>query len=147
MCIRDRSYNSHVAIVARALNIPVVGGIRYLFSQIEEGAPVVVDGDSGVVVIRPGADFQSRIEESIATHAQHRRELLATRDLDAVTEDGVQISLMINAGLLMDFEHIEAEGADGVGLLRTELTFMLHPEFPNFSEPVSYTHLTLPTKA
>ena len=134
LVVEEGSYNSHVAIVARALNIPVVGGIRYLFSQIEEGAPIVVDGDSGVVVIRPGADFQSRIEESIATHAQHRRELLATRDLDAVTEDGVQISLMINAGLLMDFEHIEAEGADGVGLLRTELTFMLHPEFPNFSE-------------
>ena len=64
LVVEEASYNSHVAIVARALNIPVVGSIRYLLSQIEEGAPVVVDGDAGVVVIRPGADFQSRIEES-----------------------------------------------------------------------------------
>ncbi len=134
LVVEEASYNSHVAIVARSLNIPVVGGIRYLFSQIEEGAPVVVDGDAGVVVIRPGADFQSRIEESIATHAAHRKELQATRDLAAVTQDGAAVSLMINAGLLMDFDYLEAEGADGVGLLRTELTFMLHPEFPNTAE-------------
>ena len=70
----EGSYNSHVAIVARALNIPVVGGIHYVLSQVEEGAPVLVDGNSGVVVIRPGAEFQARIRQSINTQERRRVE-------------------------------------------------------------------------
>ena len=67
LVVEEGSYNSHVAILARALDIPVVGGIHYVLSQVEEGAPVLVDGNAGVVVIRPGAEFQARIRESIDT--------------------------------------------------------------------------------
>jgi len=131
LILEEGSYNSHVAIVARALSVPVVGGVRYVLSRVEEGAPVLVDGDSGVVVIRPGAEFQARIQESIETNARRRAELVAIRDLPAVTRDGTEVSLMINAGLLIDLEHLPETGADGVGLLRSEIAFMLHPEFPN----------------
>ena len=134
LVVEEGSYNSHVAIVARALNIPVVGGVHYVLSQVEEGAPVLVDGDSGVVVIRPGAAFQARIRESIDTQERRRVEQEAIRGLPAQTSDGVDVSLLINAGLLIDLDHLEDTGADGVGLLRTEIAFMLHPDFPSLSE-------------
>lgn len=134
LIVEEGSYNSHVAIVARALDIPVVGGVRFVFSQVEEGAPVLVDGDSGVVVIRPGAEFQARVQESIESRARRRDELKAIRHLPAVTRDGTEVSLMINGGLLIDLENLNEIGADGIGLLRTEIAFMLHPTFPNVVE-------------
>ena len=134
LIVEEGSYNSHVAIVARAMGVPVVGGVGYVLSQVEEGAPVLVDGDSGIVVIRPGAEFQARIRESIELRERRRAETEAIRDLPAVTHDGIEISLMTNAGLLIDLEHLRASGADGVGLLRTEVAFMLHGTFPNVDE-------------
>ncbi len=134
LVLEEASYNSHVAIVARAMGLPVVGSVGYVLSQVEEGAPVLVDGDSGVVVIRPGAEFQTRIRESIELRERRRAELEAIRELPAVTCDGTEISLMTNAGLLIDLDHLRASGADGVGLLRTEVAFMLHSSFPNVAE-------------
>ena len=134
LVLEEASYNSHVAIVARAMGLPVVGSVGYVLSQVEEGAPVLVDGDSGVVVIRPGAEFQARIRESIELRERRRTELEAIRELPAVTCDGTEISLMTNAGLLIDLEHLRTSGADGVGLLRTEVAFMLHSSFPNVAE-------------
>nr|ADI17439.1 signal transduction protein containing gaf and ptsi domains [uncultured Rhodospirillales bacterium HF0070_31K06] len=134
LVLEEASYNSHVAIVARSMGLPVIGSVGYVLSQVEEGAPVLVDGDSGVVVIRPGAEFQARIRESIELRERHQAELEAIRELPAVTCDGTEISLMTNAGLLIDLEHLRASGADGVGLLRTEVAFMLHSSFPNVAE-------------
>ena len=91
LVIEEGTYNSHVAIVARAMGLPVVGGVSYILSQVEEGVPVLVDGDSGVVVVRPGAEFQARIRESIELRERHRAELQAIRDLPAVTRDGIPI--------------------------------------------------------
>ncbi len=134
LVLEEGSYNSHAAIVARALDIPVVGNVRYVLSKLEEGASVFVDGDSGIVVIRPGADFERRVVESVTAKARARAEEAVHRDLPAVTLDGEAISLMINAGLLIDLEHLEETGADGVGLLRTEISFMLQAAFPSVEE-------------
>jgi phosphotransferase system enzyme I (PtsP) len=57
LVVEEGSYSSHIAIVARVLNIPVIGGIHYVLSQVEEGAPVLVDGNPGGVVIHPSAEF------------------------------------------------------------------------------------------
>ena len=134
LVLEEASYNSHVAIVARAMGLPVVGGVGYVLSQVEEGAPVLVDGDSGVVVIRPGAEFQDRIRESIELRERRRAKLDTIRELPAITCDGIEISLMTNAGLLIDLEHLQTSGAEGVGLLRTEVAFMLHRSFPDVAE-------------
>lgn len=131
LVVEEGGYNSHVAIVARALGVPFVGGVRSVISRVEEGAPILVDGDAGDIVIRPGAAFQARIRESIESRARRRAELAATRELPSVTRDGVAVELLINAGLLIDLDHLETTGAEGVGLLRTEVAFMLHPAFPD----------------
>ncbi len=134
LVVEEGSYNSHVAILARTLDIPVVGGIHYVLSQVEEDAPVLVDGNAGVVVIRPGAEFQARFRESIDTQERRRVKQEAIRGLPAQTRDGVDVSLLINAGLLIDLDHLADTGADGVGLLRTKIAFMLHSDFPSLSE-------------
>ena len=89
LVIEEATYNSHVAIVARAMGLPVVGGISYILRQVEEDVSVLVDGDSGIVVIRLGAEFQARIRKSIELRERHRAEVQAIRNLPVVTRDGI----------------------------------------------------------
>ena len=121
---------SHVAIVAKSLDIPVIGNVRGVIGKIEPKDPVFVDGDNGVVYVRPSEDFRKRFTESIAFRDRKRAEYAASRALPAVTADGETISLQINAGLVMDLDHLHESGADGVGLYRTEIPFMIREQFP-----------------
>ncbi len=91
LVIEEGTYNSHVAIEVRAMGVPVVEGVSYILSQVEEGVPVLVDGDSGVVVIRPGVEFQARIRECIELRERHLVEIQTVHDLPAVTRDGIPI--------------------------------------------------------
>ncbi|MGE0715260.1 MAG: putative PEP-binding protein, partial [Alphaproteobacteria bacterium] len=120
-----------VTIVARALDIPVVGGADNAVARVEPGDLVVVDGDNGAVFLRPGADAQQRFVEGMRARAQQRAAYAALRDLPAVTADGVRVSLQLNAGLLIDLPQLAATGADGVGLYRTEIPFMVRSSYPD----------------
>ena len=126
LVLEEGSPTSHVAIIARAFDIPVVGRVEEATRQIEQGNVVVVDGDHGTVLVRPRADIQQTVAAAIATRTERRAYYETLRNTPAVTRDGVEIRLMLNAGLLLDLAQLEATGAEGVG-------------------PVSYTHLTLPT--
>ncbi len=137
LVLEQGSYNAHVAIVARALDIPAVGGVPYVLSRIDPGESVLVDGDTGRLVVRPGEQFRQRFAESMALRARRRAEYAATRDLPAVTRDGTRVRLLINAGLMIDMFHLEDSGADGVGLFRTEVPFMLRAEFPDVDEQIA----------
>ena len=134
LVLEEGSASSHVAIVARALDIPVVGQVTDAVLRVEPGDPVLVDGDAGWVYVRPGEEVQQAFDESAAIRAQRRAALGALRDQPAVTRDGQRVRLDINAGLPGDVAGLAAVGADGVGLFRTEIAFMARPTFPTTAE-------------
>lgn len=131
LVLEEGSPTAHVAIIARALDIPVVGCVPNLLNRIEPGDGIVLDGDTGQLFVRPGEDILQAFVESMRSRDERRAAFAATRDLPAVTRDGVRISLQINAGLLIDMPHLVASGADGVGLFRTEIPFMVRHDLPD----------------
>ncbi|HUI16102.1 MAG TPA: phosphoenolpyruvate--protein phosphotransferase, partial [Alphaproteobacteria bacterium] len=134
LVLEDGAPTSHVAIIARALDIPVVGRVGQAFSKIDALDQVVVDGDRGVVYLRPGEDVQQSFSESVRLSSARAAAYAAARELPAVSRDGVHVRLHINAGLLIDMPHLEESGADGIGLYRTELLFMVRRSFPSVAE-------------
>ena len=129
--LEEGSALSHVAIVARALDIPVVGRAPNVLARVEAGDPIVVDGDNAQVLVRPAEDILQTVHLAIDARAERRRKYAALRDLPPATRDQARISLNMNAGLLIDMQHLDDTGADGVGLYRTEIPFMVRSEFPD----------------
>ncbi|BBK30706.1 phosphotransferase system enzyme I (PtsP) [Stella humosa] len=131
LVLEEGSQTAHVTIVARALDIPVVGGAEDIIARVEPGDLVLVDGVNGQVLLRPGEDVQQRFVEGMRARAQQQAAYAAIRDLPAETLDGQRVALHLNAGLLIDLPQLDATGADGVGLYRTEIPFMVRASFPD----------------
>jgi phosphotransferase system enzyme I (PtsP) len=125
---------SHIAIVARALGIPAVGEISNATSLTEPGDAIIVDGAAGEVQIRPSPDVEAAYAEKARLRARRQEQYLKLRDVPSVTKDGVEVTLQINAGLVVDLPHLAETGAAGVGLFRTELQFMIAERMPSASE-------------
>jgi phosphotransferase system enzyme I (PtsP) len=134
LILEEGGPTSHVAVVARAMGIAAVGEVENVTSLVEAGDPVIVDGITGDVFLRPPPDVEAAYAERVRLRARRQAQYQALRDKPCVTKDGVQISLMINAGLLIDLPHIAETGAAGIGLFRTELQFMVATSFPRINE-------------
>jgi len=132
--LEEGAAHSHVSIIARALDVPMVGRVSGAIDRIEAGEAVIVDGDNATAFIRPGDDVQAAFMQSIAAARRRRESYAALRDKPTKTRDGVAISLNLNAGLLVDVQHLEDTGAEGIGLYRTEIPFMVRPSFPNIDD-------------
>ena len=128
--LEDGAATSHVVIVARAMGIPVVGQAKGVVSMAENNDAIIIDGDDGVVHLRPQSDVESAYAEKVRFRAKRQEHYRELRDKPAVTVDGVDIALQINAGLLVDLPQLSASGAVGIGLFRTELQFMVASTFP-----------------
>jgi phosphotransferase system enzyme I (PtsP) len=131
LVLEEGSQTAHVTIVARALDIPVVGRAEDIVARVEPGDLVLVDGDNGQVLLRPGEDIRQRFVEGMRARDQQRAAYAAIRDLPAESLDGVRVALHLNAGLLIDLPQLAATGAEGVGLYRTEIPFMVRASFPD----------------
>ncbi len=131
LVLEEGSALSHVAIVARALDIPVVGRAPDVLSRIEPGDPIVVDGDNAQVLVRPAEDILQSVHVAIDARAERQRKYAALRESPPVTRDQARIGLHLNAGLLIDVQHLDDTAADGIGLYRTEIPFMVRSEFPD----------------
>jgi phosphotransferase system enzyme I (PtsP) len=131
LVLEEGSQNAHVAIVARALDIPVLGRCQDLMQKVGDGDPLIIDGDNGTLFIRPPDDIQQTFIEGMHQRSVQREAYEAIRELPAVTLDGIKVDLNINAGLLMDIPQLAATGAAGVGLYRTEIPFMISHEYPD----------------
>ncbi len=125
---------SHVAIVARALGITTVGSALSVSDLAEDGQEIIVDGGSGDVYVRPSQDVQNVYTEKVRLYAKRQAQYAKLIDKPAITLDGRQIELCLNAGLVVDMPHLKTTGASGIGLFRTELQFMLARHFPRFGE-------------
>jgi phosphotransferase system enzyme I (PtsP) len=129
--LEEGSPSMHVAIIARALSIPMVARVPAVLGKIGAGDPVIVDGDNGSVFIRPGEDVSATFVATVRMRREKQKAYATLRDLPAESRDGVRVSLLMNAGLLADLPVLNEVNADGIGLYRTELPFMVHAETPD----------------
>ena len=131
LVLEEGSATTHVAIVARALDIPVVGRVAEILDKIETGDTIIVDGDNAQVHIRPAEDVYQAFVDTLTARAQRMAAYASLRDVPAETKDGIRVDLHINAGLLADMQNMLETGADGIGLYRTEIPFMNSHDFPD----------------
>ncbi len=136
LVIEDGGGQSHVAIVAKALGIAAVGHARGVMERVDEGNPIIVDADSGEIHIRPSSEVIAAFGDKARFQARRHRKYRALRDRPAITKDGQKIDLHMNAGLLMDIPHLAQSGADGIGLYRTELQFMISATLPRLERQI-----------
>jgi len=130
LVVEDGSSQSHVAVVAKALGIAAVGQAVGIVERVSAGDAAIVDAVTGEVHLRPTSELISAYSDKVRFRARRQKRYQTLRDRPAVTKDGVRIALMMNAGLLVDMPHLAESGADGIGLYRTELQFMLSEAFP-----------------
>ncbi len=126
--------NSHVAILARALDIPAVMGAIDLPLYGIENKQLIVDGHYGEVYANPSRTMEGQFAELIAEEMEFASELEELKDLPSVTEDGWRVRLWVNIGLSGDLTRSLDRGAEGIGLFRTEVPFMTQDRFPTEEE-------------
>ncbi|MCA3524726.1 MAG: phosphoenolpyruvate--protein phosphotransferase [Rhodobacter sp.] len=132
--LEEGSVGSHAAIVARALAIPLVIHAERITSESLNGDPVLVDGDQGIVHLRPDEKVTRAFREKIAMQAEAQVRYASLRGLPAQSKCGTVTALHMNAGLMADLPSLEGSGAEGVGLFRTELQFLVRSQMPRRSE-------------
>ena len=134
LVLEEGAPTSHVVIVARALGIPTVGQVPTAVSLCEDGDEIIVDGDMGHVHLRPPSDVEASYVEQVKFRAHRQEQYRKLRQKPAITRDGVDVDLLMNAGLLVDLPNLAGAGAKGIGLFRTELQFMVAESFPRMRE-------------
>lgn len=131
LVLEEGSKAAHVTILARSLGLPVLGRMAGVIEQIRTGDEVIVDGDHGQLFIRPSEDVTLAYAEAKRTRQARVAIFDSLRDLPCRTRDGIDVRLSLNAGFRIDMNHLDAVGADGIGLFRTELAFMVLDAFPS----------------
>ena len=145
LLLEEGSAASHAAIVARALQIPCVGRIMGLRDRLSEGDLVIVDGETGETYLRPRPDMLAAVQSRMLVRSERQAEFTKLRDVAAVTLDGTRITVLTNAGLAVDLENLDATGAEGIGLFRTEFQFMVSEELPRLTSQTALYKLVLDT--
>ena len=128
------SVGSHAAIVARALAIPLIINAGRITTEALNGDHIMVDGEQGIVHLRPDDNVVNAFRDKMAMQAAALERYASIREKPAKTRDGVTVSMHMNAGLMADLPSLEGSGAEGVGLFRTELQFLVRNQMPKRSE-------------
>ena len=132
--LEEGSVGSHAAIVARAWAIPLVIRADGIVAEALNGDPILVDGDHGIVHLRPEETVAAAFRSRIAMQAKAQERYASLRGLPAQSRCGEVIALHMNAGLMADLPSLVGSGAEGVGLFRTELQFLLRARMPKRAE-------------
>jgi phosphotransferase system enzyme I (PtsP) len=132
--LEEGSVASHAAIVARALAIPLIVHAGRITQEALNGDTILVDGDAGVVHLRPEETVANAFRDKIAMRTAAQERYASIRDKPAETLDGAHIALTMNAGLMADLPSLPSSGAEGVGLFRTELQFLTRSTVPKRGE-------------
>ncbi|MEG6569590.1 phosphoenolpyruvate--protein phosphotransferase [Thermoanaerobacterium thermosaccharolyticum] len=125
---------SHTAIMARSLEIPAVVGTGNVTQNVAGGEIAIVDGNEGIVIINPSDDILKEYEDKLNKYKIRIEKLKELKDLPAVTTDGKQSMLVANIGTPKDVEGALKNGAEGIGLFRTEFLYMNRNDFPSEEE-------------
>jgi len=134
VAIEEGSAGGHAAILARALGLPAVGGARGAVEAASSGDEVVVDGEEGALILRPESGVRDAYERAAQTRVLRGVARARLRDVPSVTRDGTPFRLLMNAGLPQEMPQLEASGADGIGLFRTEIAMMARGAVPDVTE-------------
>lgn len=132
--LEEGSVGSHAAIVARALAIPLVINAERITTEALNGDPILVDGDQGIVHLRPEENVTAAFRDKIAMQAKAQERYASIRELPAQARCGTIVALHMNAGLMADLPSLPSSGAEGVGLFRTELQFLIRNQVPKRGE-------------
>lgn len=132
--LEEGSVGSHAAIVARALAIPLIVHAPGVTADALNGDHILVDGEQGIVHLRPDENIVTAFRDKMAMQTAAQLRYAGLRGQPAKTLDGTTISLSMNAGLMADLPSLNSSGADGVGLFRTELQFLVRNNMPKRSE-------------
>lgn len=132
--LEEGSVGSHAAIVARALAIPLVIHAARITTEALNGDQILVDGDQGIVHLRPEESVAAAFADKIAMQAAAQNRYASLRNLPATGTCGTTVQLYMNAGLMADLPSLVGSGAEGVGLFRTELQFLIRNRVPQRAE-------------
>ncbi|QDP02054.1 phosphoenolpyruvate--protein phosphotransferase [Thalassotalea sp. PS06] len=130
------SINSHAVILARALGIPAITGVGDIPLTGFSERFAIIDGYSGEIFLSPSAEQESHYRRLMAEETELQQQVRSVTESESVTEDGTSIELLMNAGLVAEFDHTMKHGASGIGLYRTEIAFMERSSFPSEQEQV-----------
>ncbi|WP_341581361.1 phosphoenolpyruvate--protein phosphotransferase [Marinobacter metalliresistant] len=132
------SSNSHVAILARAMGVPTVMGLVDIPVNQLDGKDLIVDGFEGQIFASPSADLRSYYQAICEEEDELIRGLEVLKDKPCETTDHHRVSLLVNTGLMTDVVRSLSHGAEGIGLYRTEVPFMVKDQFPSEQEQREY---------
>jgi phosphotransferase system enzyme I (PtsP) len=137
LAIEEASPAGHAAILARALGIPAVGGVRGALDSIEPDDDAIIDADEGQLILRPDHEVRQAYLRAQEARGLKYAGFAALRDKPAVTADGVPLKLMLNIGLSLELPQLDRTGADGIGLFRTEIAMMARGLITDVTEQAS----------
>ena len=142
LVIEDGGATAHVSIVARSFNLAVLVQVHDVVAAADHGDPAILDASTGQFHIRPSLELIRAYADKARFRAKRQARFFKLRHAPAVTKDGERVVLNMNAGLLVDMPHLYQSGADGIGLFRTELQFMVASKFPKMEEQrAAYTRV------
>jgi phosphotransferase system, enzyme I, PtsP len=124
VAVEEASPAGHAAILARALGIPALGGMRGMLDATDTGDQAVVDADEGQFILRPDSEVRQAYTRAQESRSAKTAELAKWRDRRAITADSVALRLMLNVGLNLEMPQLARTGADGIGLFRTEIAML-----------------------
>jgi len=137
IALQSGGVTSHAAILARSFEIPTVVGIEHLMESVVEGDHLVLDGNSGVVYVNPPADVEKDYQGMTRRYEAFKRELMEDGNAPAATRDGHRVMMLANIALLADVHLAMRYGAEGVGLLRSEFSFLTYEDFPDENQQLA----------
>ena len=132
--LEEGSVGSHATIVARAWAIPLVINAKGITREALNGDTILVDGEQGIAHLRPDENVQAAFKDKIAMQTRAQERYTSIRDLPAQSKCGTVTALQMNAGLMADLPSLDGSGAEGVGLFRTELQFLVRNKMPQRAE-------------
>ncbi|MBK5934983.1 phosphotransferase system enzyme I (PtsP) [Rhodovulum imhoffii] len=132
--LEEGSVGSHAAVVARALSIPLIINAGRITTEALNGDHIMLDGEQGIIHLRPEETVINAFKDKMAMQAKAQRRYASIRKEPAKTLCGTTIALHMNAGLMADLPSLQSSGAEGVGLFRTELQFLVRSKVPRRGE-------------
>jgi len=134
LVIEEGGATSHVSIVARSFNLAVLVQVPDVLSIADHGDPAILDAATGQFHVRPSLELIRAYADKARFRARRQARFSKLRHVQAITKDGERLLLNMNAGLTVDLPHLYQSGADGIGLYRTELQFMVASRFPKMED-------------
>lgn len=125
---------SHVSIIAKSLNIPILVGVKGILEKVQDGMTVCMDAEQGVIVVEPDSGTLADYAKRQKAYEERRKRLESMRNTPAVTKEGKRIFLCANVGSIADIKKALEMNIDGVGLFRSEFLYMENTHFPTEEE-------------